>query len=116
MSSAAPLLAPPTVDPALQGHYEGLEDPVVLGCLAGHPGLVPLLAAAIPHVERAFGPDARIHLSTETESSGAVTLYATILAALAEAELLARFERFSDAWWLHQDRSAGRLVFDVGPA
>lgn len=119
MSSAAPKLpVPPSLDPALLGHYEGLDDAQVRGFLAGHPRVAPLLVAAIPEVERVFGADARMTLGVETEASGALTLYVTILddASLDTDVQIERLERFDSSWWLAQDRSVGPLVFTIGDA
>lgn len=119
MSSVAPRLAASSpLDPALLGHYEGLDDALVRGFLAGHPRVVPLLVAAIPAVERVFGADARMALAVVAEASGALTLYVTILdePSLDTEAQLERLGRFDDMWWLAQDRSAGPVVFAVGDA
>lgn len=118
MTAAAKVPLPPSLNVALLGHYEGLDDAQVRGFLAGHPRVAALLVAAIPEVERVFGPQARVALATEAERSGAITLYATILddPSLNTEEQVARLRRFDASWWLAQDRSAGPVAFTVGDA
>lgn len=93
-----------------------IREPAEAGAfLAVHPRVVPLLLEALPRVAEVFGPAARVALETQVEYSGARTLYAVVLVAGSDEELLERLDRFDRAWWLdHVDPQRGPVCFTVG--
>jgi hypothetical protein len=95
--------------------YLVVEPTATSAFLRKHCALVPLLVAAYPQLNVAFGSGVRMQLQLVTDPEDeAQTLVAAIYTDHAAA--YASLEQFEDSWWLdHIDKSEGLLIFAVRP-
>lgn len=93
--------------------YNGLDDPSVIEVLRAYPGIVDVLSEARIHIQSYFGLKARTWLRVEREYDGGATLYAMITGPGTDEVLLAKLDRFDEAWWLTRTISEP-VVFTVG--
>ena len=86
----------------------------VVSYLQRWPHLVPLLQAAVPHVEAVFGSGLRMILEVVDDPEAPQQLMAYIPTKLAPEQAVAKINEFDSAWWLSQLGDAqGKLMFDV---
>ena len=96
--------------------YTFRDRETVVGFLATHPHLVPLLVETRPEIARYFGPETPVVLEVipDREAEGYSDLFAFVLTALPATEAAERLDQFDEEWWLEAlDRARRNLTIDI---